>query len=60
MTNLRKEDPDGSPWSSWDCWQPTTDGGAGLTVLWSRAEEMRTAILEIATRTNVRSGPAPG
>jgi hypothetical protein len=34
--------------------------GTGLTILWSPAEEMRTAILEIATRTNVRSGPAPG
>lgn len=45
-------------WAGRDCWQPT-DGGTGLTILWSRAEEMRTAILEIATRTNAIICEAP-
>ena len=48
-----EEDPGGSPWSSWPLWLPMTGGGTALAIRWSRATEMRTALLEIAARTNV-------
>jgi hypothetical protein len=46
-------DPDGSPWSISPLWQSMTGGGTGFNIVWSRAPEMYTAILEIAARTNV-------
>ena len=30
-----------------------TGGGTGFAIVWSRADEMYTAVLEIAARTNV-------
>jgi hypothetical protein len=48
-----EDDPDGSPWSISPLWQPMTGGGTGFNIVWSRAHEMCTAILEIAARTNV-------
>ena len=47
------EDDPGSPWSVSPDWQPTTGGGTGFAVVWSRADEMYTAILEIAAHANV-------
>lgn len=46
-------DPDGSPWSSWPLWQPMVGGGTALNIKWSRADEMRAAVLEAADRSNV-------
>jgi hypothetical protein len=48
----RKDDPD-SPWKVSPDWKPMTGGGTGFVIVWSRADEMYTAILEIAARTNV-------
>ena len=47
------EDPDASPWSDSPLWFPTMGGGATFGISWSRADEMREAILEIAARTGV-------
>jgi hypothetical protein len=47
------EDDPGSPWSVSPGWQPMTGGGTGCAIIWSRADEMYTAILEIAGRANV-------
>jgi hypothetical protein len=47
-----EDDPD-SPWSVSPNWQPTIGSGTGFTIVWSRADEMYTAILEIAARANV-------
>jgi len=47
------EDDPGSPWSVSPGWQPATGGGTGFAVVWSRADEMYTAILEIAAHANV-------
>jgi hypothetical protein len=47
------EDDPGSPWSVSPDWQPTTGGGTGFAIVWSRADEMDTAILEIAAHANV-------
>jgi hypothetical protein len=47
------EDDPGSPWSVSPGWQPKMGGGTGFAIVWSRADEMYTAILEIATRANV-------
>jgi hypothetical protein len=47
------EDPDASPWSDSPLWFPTMGGGAAFGISWSRADEMREAILEIAARTGV-------
>lgn len=47
------EDDPGSPWSVLPDCQPTTGGGTGFGVVWSRADEVYTAILEIAARANV-------
>jgi hypothetical protein len=47
-----EDDPD-SPWSVSPDWQPTTGGGIDLAIVWSRADDMRTAILEIAAHANV-------
>jgi hypothetical protein len=44
--------PDG-PWQVSPDWKPMTGGGTGFVVLWSRVDEVYTAILEIAARTNV-------
>jgi hypothetical protein len=46
------EDNPDSPWSVSPDWKPMTGGGTGFAVAWSRADEMRTAILEIAARSN--------
>ena len=48
-----EEDPDGSPWSNYPLWFPVMGGGTAFGIRWSRADEMRKAILEIAARTNV-------
>jgi hypothetical protein len=48
-----EDNPDGSPWSSWPLWQPMAGDGTGLNIRWSHADSMRSAILEIAARTNV-------
>jgi hypothetical protein len=48
-----EDDPDSSPWSVSPGWQPMTGGGTGCNIIWSRADEMYTAILEIAARANV-------
>ena len=47
------EDAPGSPWSVSPDWQPMTGGGTGCAIIWSRADEMYTATLEIAARANV-------
>ena len=47
------EDPDGSPWANCPLWFPVMGGGTAFGIRWSRADEMRKAILEIAARTNV-------
>lgn len=47
------EDDRGSPWSVSPRWEPMTGGGTGFTIVWSHADEMYTATLEIAARTNV-------
>jgi hypothetical protein len=47
------EDDPGSPWSVSPGWQPTTGGGTGFAIVWSRADEMYTAILEIAAHAKV-------
>lgn len=47
------DDPEDSPWSSWPLWQPMTGGGTALNIRWTRADSMRTALLEIAARSNV-------
>lgn len=47
------EDDPGSPWSVSPDWQPTTGSGTGFAIVWSRADEMYAAILEIAARANV-------
>jgi hypothetical protein len=47
------EDDPGSPWSVSPGWQPTTGGWTGFAIVWSRADEMYTAILEIAAHANV-------
>ena len=47
------EDDPGSPWSVSPGWQPSTGGGTDFAVVWSRADEMYTAILEIAAHANV-------
>lgn len=47
------EDDPGSPWSVSPDWQPATGGGTGLAIVWSRVDEMYTAILEIAAHANV-------
>ena len=46
-----EEDPDGSPWSNYPLWFPVMGGGTAFSIRWSRADEMRKAILEIAART---------
>ena len=48
-----EDDPNSSPWSISPNWQPTTGAGAGVNIVWARANEMYMAILEIAARTNV-------
>src|SRR5712691_8905362 len=52
-----EDDPDRAPWSCSPLWQPTIGDQAieaiGMAIRWSRAEEMYTAIVEIAARTNV-------
>ena len=48
-----EEDPNGSPWSSWPLWQPMLNGGTSLSIRWSRAEEVRQAVLNIAKSANV-------
>jgi hypothetical protein len=48
-----EDDPD-SPWAYSPDWTPMTSyGGVGFSVVWSRAEEMYLAILEIAAGANV-------
>ena len=47
------EDEPDSPWSVSPGWEPMTGGGTGFTIVWSRADEMYAAILEIAARANV-------
>ena len=47
------EDHPESPWSVSPDWKPMTGGGTGFAIVWSRADEMYTAVLEIAARTNV-------
>ncbi|HEY1914584.1 MAG TPA: hypothetical protein VGH27_03320 [Streptosporangiaceae bacterium] len=48
-----EDDPAGSPWSTWPLWQPMAGGGTGLNIAWSRADEVYTAVLEIAAGTKV-------
>ena len=47
------EDEPDSPWSVSPGWEPMTGGGTGFAIVWSRADEVYTAVLEIAARTNV-------
>jgi len=50
-------DPDGSPWSVSPIWKPAIGGQAieaiGMAISWSRAEEIYTALVEIAADRNV-------
>jgi hypothetical protein len=52
-----EEDPDSSPWSVSPLWQPAIGGQAieaiGMAIRWSRAEEVYTALVEIAADSNV-------
>jgi hypothetical protein len=48
-----EDDPDDSPWSISPSWEPMTGGGTGFNIVWSRADEVYQAILEIAARANV-------
>jgi hypothetical protein len=47
-----ENDPDSSPWSSWPLLQPI-GGGTGLNIQWSRADEMRAAVIAVAQNCNV-------
>jgi len=46
------DDPDTSPWSSWPLLQPI-GGGTALNIQWSRADEMRAAVIAVADQCNV-------
>jgi hypothetical protein len=46
------DDPDSSPWSSWPLLQPI-GGGTALNIQWSRADEMRAAVIAVAQKCNV-------
>jgi hypothetical protein len=41
------------PWSGWPLWQPMEGGGTGLSIRWSQAEAMWSAIVDLTRSANI-------